>query len=226
MSSENDTIELPIDSWFFKRMGKVIALFLGFSAWFFYDGFVSYPKDNVIFREHEAFQKIMAERDEFLLTETDEAAWDAVAKEKGHPPQTSWKEFAATKNWPEKPPKELHDEWDLRGQYFFGTLCGLVGLGVLVWTLMNRGRNLKADGDAFTTPTGTRVPFDQVFRIDKRKWPQKGLAHIFYKDDNGAKKKTVIDDLKFRGADRILDRLMNQFEGELIELPPEEESET
>ena len=61
-----------------------------------------------------------------------------------------------------------------------------------------------------------------MFRVDKRKWKHKGLAAIFYRDEQGNEKKAVIDDLKYSGADQVLDRLLGRFSGEVIDLdePP------
>ena len=57
-----------------------------------------------------------------------------------------------------------------------------------------------------------------MFRVDKRKWKHKGLAAVFYRDDQGDEKKADIDDLKYTGADQVLDRLLGRFSGEVVDL--------
>ncbi|MCW0216784.1 MAG: hypothetical protein OJI67_00550, partial [Prosthecobacter sp.] len=65
---------------------------------------------------------------------------------------------------------------------------------------------------------GLTIHFSQVFRVDKRKWDNKGLAYVWYRETAEApEKKALIDDLKFDGAGKILARLLTHFKGELIE---------
>ena len=40
---------------------------------------------------------------------------------------------------------------------------------------------------------------------------------MHYRDGDEREKRAVIDDLKYGGADKILTRLMDNFEGELVE---------
>lgn len=103
----------------------------------------------------------------------------------------------------------------------------LGGLIVGVLLLLNRNKTLQGGEDHFITPEGRRVAFDEVFRIDKRKWDNKGLAYAWYREGgSGPERKAVIDDLKFDGAGRILDRLLASFSGELIEKVADEPAET
>jgi hypothetical protein len=53
--------------------------------------------------------------------------------------------------------------------------------------------------------------------VDKRKWEHKGLAYAWYRTQGGAEKREVFDDLKYAGADKVLERLLARFSGELIE---------
>jgi len=64
---------------------------------------------------------------------------------------------------------------------------------------------------------GLEIAFESIFKIDARKWNKKGLAYLYFKDKNEDAKKLVIDDLKFKGADLILNRIKEQFTGELLE---------
>ena len=83
--------------------------------------------------------------------------------------------------------------------------------------LRNKNRVLSADADSLTTPDGTRIPFVSVTKIDKRKWDNKALAYLWWKDGEIIKK-AEIDDLVFDGAGKVLDRLMAQFNGELVDI--------
>jgi hypothetical protein len=61
------------------------------------------------------------------------------------------------------------------------------------------------------------VFYAEAFRVDKRLWDNKGLAYVWHRPAGGGENRVVIDDLKYDGAGRVLDRLMTRFKGELIE---------
>jgi hypothetical protein len=87
--------------------------------------------------------------------------------------------------------------------------------------LLNKNKVLRAEADHFITPEKKKVFFADAFRIDKRKWDTKALAYVWHKPEGSKASKVVIDDLKFAGAGFVLDRLMANFKGELIEKRPD-----
>ncbi len=189
-----ETIVCPTTPWYWRRMGWMFLLFAAFAAWFFYDYKWGYPQKEVIYRE-------------YLRLKDSPREWDALSKEKG---------------WPSAPAEITPDKVHEQFQFVVG--MGAAAAAVLVTFLINRGKTLRADGDGFTTPWGTRVPFDRVFRVDRRKWKHKGLATVFYRDPSGAERSARIDDLKFAGADRVLDRVLSRFSGEVIDLADDSET--
>ena len=105
---------------------------------------------------------------------------------------------------------------------------GVGALIVVILIFLNQSKVLRGYPEHWVTPEGKEVRYAEVFRVDKRKWDNKGLAYAYHRKAEGAKEvKEVIDDLKFAGADRILNRLLAQFSGELIEkvAEPEEVAE-
>ena len=136
-----------------------------------------------------------------------------------------WRELAKEKGW-EQEPDEYTDS-KIRTQWEF-TIGGFVAsLIVIVVFLLNKGKVLRADSEAFYQPNGDRVAFSDVYRIDRRKWDHKGLAYAMYRTGGtGRSKKATIDDLKYLGADKILTRLLNNFEGELIDRIPDEDEDS
>lgn len=224
-----DDITCSITPWYTKRMSLMTTMFVGFGLYFFYDGAIGYPKKNKIYNAHEAFVAIQDEKQAFLDEGGTNIEWAKVVEEKDYPLQTEWIDYAAVNGWPEEPPEKLYSTND---QFFFGTLCLVIGLAVLGTMITNRKRQLRADEASFYTPKGLRVPFASAFRVDKRKWDNKGLAYVHYRDDNEKECRATIDDLKFGGADQILTRLLDNFDGELVNrvsnepAPPPEEAET
>lgn len=133
-----------------------------------------------------------------------------------------WPLYAAANGLPSKDP-HFHGKGDIFEQYLIGALCsagGLVALGLL---LLNRDRSVTADRVAYFPKPNIKVPYADVFKIDTRKWRRKGLAYVHYRDGSDDERKAVIDDLKFVGSQAILDRMVDNFEGELIEEVIEED---
>ncbi|NCF84141.1 MAG: hypothetical protein GWQ08_01215 [Verrucomicrobiaceae bacterium] len=228
-----DPISCSITPWYTKRMSLMTLMFVGFGLYFLYDGFIGYPKKNAIYDEHVKFMEIQDEKAAFLEEGNTSSDWAKVVVEKGYPKQDDWIDYAADNGWPEEPPEKRYSTTD---QFFFGALCCGIGLAILGTMMLNRGKVLRADGLSFTSPKGERVLFSSAHRIDKRKWDNKGLAYVHYWDEKEKERRAVIDDLKFGGADKILDRLLENFEGELVErvsteapsesTPESEDSET
>lgn len=135
-----------------------------------------------------------------------------------------WRELAKNEGW-ELEPEEYTDS-KIETQWHFTIGMFVAALIAVIIFLINKGKVLKADSEAFYTPGGARVAFSDVFRIDRRKWDHKGLAYAMYRDGGeGRAKKATIDDLKFLGADKVLNRLLANFEGELIDRIPDEDEE-
>ncbi len=199
-TNAQDPILCRTTPWYIRRMGLMFLMLAAFAGWFSYDFKVGYPAKAAI---HAEYEKVKAQPG-------GEEAWLTLAEEK---------------KWPKAPDPYPPDKIATQGQFAAG--MGIAALAVLITFLLGRGKTLQADATGFTAANGARVPFAGVFRVDKRKWKHKGLATIFYRDEAGAEKKAVIDDLKFGGADRILDRVLANFSGEVVDLdedpaPPEE----
>ena len=203
MTNDTEEIICRTTPWYIKRRLLMVAMLLGFSAYFFYDWKIGYPAERV---KYDAYWPVYQE---MTVKNKDDKGWLAKAKDNG---------------WPATP-KEKDFDYKLKEQFIWGVGTGLIGLGLLIAYLRNKGRVLRADADSLTTPQGIRIPFASVTRVDKRKWDNKALAYLWWQDQDTVKK-AVIDDLVFDGAGRVLDRLMSQFHGELIDLerPPQPDS--
>ena len=194
-----ETIICRTTLWYKKRRLLMVAMLIGFSGYFFYDWKVGYPKQKA---EYDAYWPVYQAT---AVKNKDDKAWLAKARDNG---------------WPESP-KEKDWDYKLKEQFIWGLGTGAIGLGLLAAYLRNKDRVLQADATSLTTPAGIIIPFAKVTKIDKRKWDNKALAYLWWKDGE-VTKKAEIDDLVFDGAGKVLDRLMGQFHGELIDLerPP------
>jgi len=219
-----------VTPWYFRRMGMMTAMLIAMGLYFLYDGKYGYPETNKIADQKDWFEQTLlkgydeakaANRLEEWVKETE--AKGLPAGKNGEPPR--WVSYAAERGWPEKPHR--YTEREITAQFWWGGATILVGLGVGVAMLLNRTKVLRAEADHLITPEGVSIPFAQVFKVDTRKWDNKGLAYLWHRSDSSASpQKAVIDDLKYDGAVRILERLMVHFKGELIEKQPEIEDDT
>ena len=182
-----------------SRMGIILLMIAGSSGWFFYDGLVAYPKFN---RGAEAYAQIRESvaADGFAEAEADaEAAkrWEARAAD-----------FDGDSKEPPKHPKNVAQ------QIHFGVGLGVLALAFLAWVLREMRRVVRADDEKFdglTTafpPFNGSVPvrFDSVFGVDRRKWKNKGIAVIHYKNGRGRPCRVLVDDYKYAGSEAILEK--------------------
>ena len=124
--------------------------------------------------------------------------------------------LSGNKGWNAKDPK-FHNSGEIIAQIVIGSILLSGSLFVLLVTLINRKRTLLCYDNIVVSEKGLEVSFESIFKIDARKWNKKGLAYLYFKDKNEDAKKLVIDDLKFKGADLILNSIKDQFTGELLE---------
>lgn len=218
--SSLEPILCPVTPWYFKRMSMMAGMIALFGLYFLYDGKFGYPKANEIADKKTWF-------DETVLKSFDEAKaagkledWTKSAKSQGWPTGREtepprWVSYAAKNGWPEKPHRYTAEE--IQGQFYWGGGTLLVSLFVTILMLLNKNKVLCAEADYFITPENQKVFFADAFRIDTRKWETKALAYVWHQPEVGAASKVVIDDLKYAGAGLVLDRLLANFKGELIE---------
>ena len=221
-----EVIVCRVTPWYYRRMGLMSAMFLGMGLYFFYDGRIGYPKANQVAATKEWFEKEViggpggydtarAQGDEFATV------WVEKAREKGWIIRSTlneprWEDYAAPHGWAATPQK--HSPEEIEQQFYWGGAMILAAVIAGLLVLRNHSRQLTGHADHMVMPDGRTVRYADVFRVDKRKWENKGLAYAHYRTGQGAAaRRATIDDLMFGGADRVLDRLLAGFSGELIE---------
>lgn len=231
--TEKEVIECHVTPWYFRRMGMLGAMLLVFAALFLYDGKWGYPAKNKKAEVKERFEEEVLKGYDKAQKSGTLDQWRAEMKSKswpvddnGEPPK--WIGYAAEHGIDEKPHK--YSDREIAEQFWWGGGMLVASLIVGALVLMNRGKVLRGFPDRFISPDGVEVPFASVFKVDKRKWENKGLAAIHFKDAGGAEKKATLDCLKFdeQGVESVMKRLLAKFSGELIEKveePDEDEAD-
>lgn len=201
-------------------MGMLAGLLLVFGLVFLYDGVHGYPKVVEIAQKKEWFTTEYLPSFDTAKKDGRLEQWLADAQAKGLPTGSEgeppkWVSYAAQNGWDEDP--KLYSDREIAEQFWFayGCMGGALIAGIIV--LLNRSKVLRGEADHWVTPAGVPIAYADVFRVDKRKWEHKGLAYAWHRTADGVEKRAVFDDLKFGGADQILERLLGRFNGELIE---------
>jgi hypothetical protein len=163
-----------------KRMILLTAFALGAAGWFFYDGFVGYPKQIVRAKEFQQFER------------------------EGRVPD--WPAHAASKGWRTDNPGPPKTAKDLATQKQCGLLGVVLALGLAGYWLWSEGRSMRLEGELITAPTGTQVRLEEIKAVDRKKWDTKGIALAIYERD-GERRKLIIDDYKYEGAVKILEEV-------------------
>lgn len=231
-SAKPGVIVCPVSPWFYRRMGLLALLLVGMGLYFIYDGRFGYPKSNKAAETKAWFEReVLGEYDAAVAQGPEVArAWVEAARRRGwmikpELEQPRWSDYAAPHGWAENP--TYYTPQQIREQFYWGGAMIVAAACVGIVVLLNHNKRLVGHPDHMVMPNGRTVPFKDVYKVDKRKWDIKALAYVYYREggEGQPERRAVIDDLKYDGAGLVLDRLMEQFKGELIEKVAEPDDE-
>ncbi len=164
--------------WVVRMLIAGIAFF-GFGLWAVYDGFIYYPRRNHIIERFEEH------------------------REAGR--MGEWRELAEQKGWPEEPdPDNYKTQWDIRTQFIMAAICLPLGLVILLRLGLKSRQSMATDEQHFIATNGRRIPYSAIVSLDKRRWDSKGIAEVYYENEQGRRRKTRVDTWIFKGGDGIL----------------------
>jgi hypothetical protein len=203
--AEND----PRYSRKFLIMGLVA---IGFAIWSLRDGLVAYPAQR-----EQGFADFKTE-DTKYFSDADRKAlslgeFEATADEQQ---RTKWSRYVVARDIPA--------EANIITQFVMAAIAAPVGLWLISMPLRARGRWIEIGDAGVTSSWGQNFRFDQVELVNKRKWRNKGIAKVTYRDDNNRKRVFVVDDYKFERypTDAILYELEQRIDPERIANGPPE----
>ena len=187
------------------------------------DAYINGQKGNVTWEDYAKLKQYAKDKESAVQSGVDglnlfEGCYKAFAAATA---KRDWAVYGVVSSgqqgWAVKNPK-FHSASEIKGQIIIAFCLWACAVCVFVNALINSRRVLIADGDNLLSEKGETISFQSIYRIDTRKWAKKGLAYVFHEGGDGAKKRAVIDDLKFVGADMILDRLKDRISGEIVEV--------
>jgi len=185
---------------FLRRYLLIAVVFLGYGAYCAYDGFIAYPKEFEAAREYLKL--------EGMESGLRQERWEQIRKDKG---------------WKLKPDTHEQVQSRIYWQYIMGGVCLLVGIPALLKFFFCRNSWVEETPTGWTTSWGESVQFKDVKKLNKKKWRNKGIAHVTH-ESNGGQKTFVLDDFKFeRGpVGQILRKLESHLsDGQIVDGPRE-----
>lgn len=164
-----------------------------------------------------------------------EESWPEILKKMdNHKSDDLWSEYSEEKGWPQKinPDEDVKTSGQIKEQLYAACFCLALTAVTLFFLLRTKARFMKADEKGYYPPGGQLIPFSKMKTLDKRKWETKGLATLTYLDGE-EEKKAKIDGMvygQFKAeegapAEALFQKVLENFEGELIELVVEEDEE-
>ena len=145
-----------------------------------------------------------------------------------------WKQFSGEMGWPQKldSQEDFMPAYKIRHQLIAAAVCFLLTSIALFFLLRTKTRVMKVDEKGYYPPGGDLIPFGKITVLDKRKWESKGLANLTYIDGD-EEKKAKIDGMVYgqfkeeegAPAEALFQKVLANFEGELIELVMDDEDD-
>jgi len=142
-----------------------------------------------------------------------------------------WKQYTRKLGWSDEKPKKIYGASEIRNQFISAAVVGVLLLVALFILIRTSRRSISADGEALYTQTGQRIRYQDMVKLDKRRWDTKGVAIVFYNED-GDERKAKIDGMvygQFKSeygapAEKLFQRVLANFKGVILEYDDAEES--
>ena len=150
---------------------------LAFMLWGAYDAFVAFPKKLEM---AHAFAEIKDQPDY-------EDKWLASYEKN--------KDKGWTRAKPTEDPETLNGF--LYFNYFVTAAGALLFLFFLLKYFKTKGTWMESTDKGISTSWGKSLDFDQITKIDKRRWEKKGIAKVHFTDEVNTEGVMVFDDFKY-----------------------------
>ena len=164
------------------KRGIIVLMLVGMGAWFAYDGFYGWPKEN--------------QRVDQLTTELNDA-------------RKAGKDSEASKLDAELGKLKKHTVTDINIQKLLAFGLPPLGIFVLVWSLYHSRGQYRLEQNTLNVPGHPPIPLDAIRSIDRTDWDRKGIAYLNYELINGKTGSARLDDFIYqrKPTDEIFDQI-------------------
>ena len=199
----------------FSRRFIFMGIFaLGFSLWCLKDGIFTYPQQmKTGFDEFKSDYKNLFNdpySPSMSLEEFETQAKADLAKEPKDEHWVAWAHYVHERDIKTRP--------DIVTQFVMAGITALAGVLLLSIPIRSRGRWIELSDMTMRTSWGQEFRLDQIEQINKRKWRDKGIARIYYRDGSNRRRLFVLDDFKFmrKPTDEIMFEIEQRIEVDRI----------
>ena len=191
------TVRAEYDPTYFRRFLWMALACAGASAWFFFDGSVTYPNE---LKRCEAY---------WQATDNPNDPWKPMESR-------DWVKVAASNDWSKEIPRETPDKQreKIGTQFFYAIGSLIIAIPCLLKWFLARGTWVEGDEKSIRTSWGQELKFEQVETLNKRKWKDKGIAKVKYLDE-GQPVTFVLDDFKYHRES--MDTIIRSLEATLTD---------
>jgi len=202
LSDSNPTEMVARAGSYYRRTRYIMAILLiAGGAWFGYDGFVGYPRENQQLREiNSQLAEAQKNQDSGRIRELSEQ-------------QKKFKRHSG---------ELAHSEMDILIQKVLCFTLPPIGLLLLFWTFYNSRGAYRLANQTLYAPGHPPVPVDAIRKIDKRKWDRKGIAYLGYELPDGKTGTIKLDDFVYER--HPMDEIFARIEQYTTESSPGESS--
>ena len=187
----DEIVATPDVGYRWKHLVMSVLMIAG-GAWFAYDGWINWPRMNQ--------QAARVEREL------------EAAQRAGNEPKKN--ELAV-----ELRKYEKHNDASILIQKILAITLPSFGLVWGVWTLRATRGSYRLAGDTLHVPGHPPVTFNNIRRIDKRRWDRKGIAYLHYEHGKPPSRGALkIDDFAYqrKETDEILERIEQNVLASLV----------
>jgi hypothetical protein len=158
------------------RLGVIALVCLAFGAWFFHDGFWTYPREIQDLRQYQETHG------------TDGAVLEGKAEQ--------WEDYAKGHGLALTEPVR-RTQSDIKVQYLLCLIVVPVGIFFAGQYGLSLRRWIAVDDAGLEANTGQKAPFDAIKGLNKERWKTKGIAVVRYARPDQSEGKLVLDDWKY-----------------------------
>jgi hypothetical protein len=181
---------------------------LGFSLWCLKDGIFTYPQQmrNGFDEFKSDYKSMFTEPNAESITLEEFEREASVENERW----LAWAKYVHERDIKTKP--------DIVTQFVMAGITALAGVYLLSIPIRSRGRWIELSDMIMRTSWGQEFGLDQIEQINKRKWRDKGIAKVYYRDATNRRRLFVLDDFKFmrKPTDEILFEIEQRIEVDRI----------
>jgi hypothetical protein len=192
-----DKVDARISREWRRRMLFMLFMVSTISAWFLWDGYVTWPNEADRHAEFVEIEEALVESGKIEAVE--HKAHGAVVNEYL---RIEWERHAKEAGYKRDMPKERTDA-STREQRMIGWVMMIGSVCFGLWVAWNHRLRVRAEGDVVIGTSGQRVELDSILKIDRKKWAKKGIAYAIYECE-GKQRRLTLDEHKFKGCEAII----------------------